>query len=60
MSSRFYETKLLFNITAADHAALNEMRAKMKIEKSEFIRQAIRCYVAEKRVEFYKSGLDIP
>ena len=59
--SHFYAQKILFNITRTDLDRMNDIREKMKLTKSDFIRQAIRAYVAEQMVaEFKRSrGADI-
>ena len=51
--SRFYAKKILFNIAQADIDGMNEIRAKLGMSQSDFIRNAIRTYTAEKRVEIF-------
>jgi metal-responsive CopG/Arc/MetJ family transcriptional regulator len=50
MSSPYYAKKILFNITKLDLDRMDDTRGKMNLEKSEFIRRAIRSYVAEQKL----------
>ena len=53
MSSPYYAKKILFNITKTDLDRMDDARGKLKLTTSDFIRQAIRAYVAEKMVAEY-------
>ena len=59
--SRFYAQKILFNITKTDLDRMNNVRGKLKLTMSDFIRQAVRAYTAEEMVAAYKRsrGADI-
>lgn len=47
----FYAKKILFNITQSDLDRMTEMRTKHGLQQSEYIRRAIRMYVAEQKLE---------
>jgi metal-responsive CopG/Arc/MetJ family transcriptional regulator len=49
----FYAKKILFNITKTDLDRMDDARGKLKLTTSDFIRQAIRAYVAEQMVAEY-------
>ena len=59
--SRFYAQKILFNITKTDLDRMNNVRGKLKLTMSDFIRQAVRAYVADQMLAEYKlnRGQDI-
>lgn len=46
----FYAKKIIFNITQADLDRMTDMRNKRGLEQSEYIRRAIRMYVAEHKI----------
>ena len=56
--SRFYAQKILFNITQADLDGMDAARAGENLTQSDFIRKAIRAYVAEQKLVTYISARD--
>ena len=59
MSKSFYAKKIIFNITETDLYRMDLVRSKMGLEKSEFIRRAIRSYVAEQMVAEFKNSREV-
>lgn len=53
-----YAKKIIFNITQSDLDRMNSMRNKRRLSQSEYIRRAIRMYVAEQKVEELQCGGD--
>jgi hypothetical protein len=51
-----YAKKILFNIEQNDLDRMTTMRTKRKLDQSEFIRRAIRVYMAELFIEERKRG----
>ena len=47
----FYAKKLIFNITQTDLDRMTAMRLKHGLQQSEYIRRAIRVYVAEHTIQ---------
>ena len=45
-----YAKKILFNITQTDIDRMTEMRKKHGLQQSDYIRRAIRMYVAEQKI----------
>ena len=59
MSNSYYAKKILFNITKTDLYRMDLVRSKMNLEKSEFIRRAIRAYVAEQMMAEFKNSSEV-
>jgi len=45
-----YAKKILFNISQAENDQMTAMRLKRGLDQSEYIRRAIRMYVAERKL----------
>ncbi|GLQ05869.1 ribbon-helix-helix protein, CopG family [Sneathiella chinensis] len=50
-----FAKKILFNISQFDLDRMTEMRVKRGLDQSEYIRRAIRMYVAEQKIEELRS-----
>ncbi len=46
-----FDKKILFNISQTDIDRMTEMRLTRGLDQSEYIRRAIRMYVAEQKLE---------
>lgn len=46
-----FAKKIIFNITQTDLDRLTGARTKLGLQQSEYIRRAIRMYVAEQKIE---------
>jgi hypothetical protein len=51
-----YAKKILFNISQTYLDRMTDMRTKRGIDQSEYIRRAIRIYVAEHKIEELRRG----
>ncbi|MEH6477837.1 MAG: ribbon-helix-helix protein, CopG family [Sneathiella sp.] len=51
-----FDKKILFNISQVDADRMTEMRLARGLDQSEYIRRAIRMYVAEQKLEELSSS----
>lgn len=53
--SGYYDTKVIFNIIDEDLYILDETSEAMDLTRSELIRQAIKCFIADFRIRQFKA-----
>jgi len=51
-----FDKKILFNISQTDDDRMTEMRLSRGLDQSEYIRRAIRMYMAEQKLEDLSSS----
>ena len=51
-----FAKKIIFNISQHDLDRMTEMRGKLDLDQSTYIRQAICMYTAEQKIEEFRRG----
>jgi hypothetical protein len=54
LKNSFYDRKISFNITTYDDDRMTDVRRKLNLEQSEFIRRAIRAFTVHHMAEIFR------